>query len=154
MKTPPEVAMIKAYADSPLALVNQILLSGKFSPAPDKAVGENETLIGELTAFEKALLTARNNNARIYNDMVETQTDDNKPLIGLTQEMCDALNSLFWVSVKQRLGAPAIECDGIGIRQDYKVVQVPDDQTGASVRVIGCSDPMLSMLLGELFANR
>lgn len=72
IKDPVPVDLSALQAETPLGLVNEVLFKGKFAPAPKKPVAKDETVIGELTLFEKAIYTAVRIITDTNNTMIET----------------------------------------------------------------------------------
>jgi len=137
--------LLALQVGTPLALINGVLLKGEFAPAPDEPVAENEKIIGELSLFEKAVYTARDsiadaNNALVQNAMEKDEKlDINKVRSNKTNH--EALNSIFWACIRNRLGDVVYEQVGVGLRRDYKIVSYSDAKGG---------DSFLRMLLDGL----
>jgi hypothetical protein len=121
--------LFKAQAETPMVLANDSFLSGNFAAPPEQGISEGETVIGELTDFEKALYTA----ADIVGDAHDHLLKRAKALGRLDTETQEALRQakrsydimayLLWASIEKRLGSRAL-----GIRAGYKVVCVPESR--------------------------
>lgn len=118
-----DIDIRKEQENTLLGQVNAILESGEFDK-PEEEIQEEETVLGEMTAYEKALFTAFNKSIDKHNELVdkvragEADEDD----LALTHYTCDSLKSLFWTSIKHRLGKPATEPDGLGVRNGWEIV--------------------------------
>jgi len=106
-----------------LGPVNAILEAGKFKSLEEE-MDEGDIVIGEMTLYEKAIFTASHKAIDKYNEAVvkvragEIEADE----LGLTKSTIDSLLSLFWTSIKNRLGKPAMEPGAIGVRKGWQIV--------------------------------
>lgn len=125
--------------DSIFGLVQAILQSREFFPAPDEAVAEGETIVGALSDEDKAVYTARNLVADAYNKVVFAAKMSNEVMekaaaVSLSQ-WNEVLNDLFWgaVNVKYAERMIAFGPGSIGIRAGYQVVLSPPDKSSIEV---------------------
>jgi len=140
-----EKEAIEMIAQSyPLGNVYKCMVSGEFVPAPQEEVAKNETVIGELTPLEKAIMTVVNEIADKNNEIMArwlmedaevdpVQCETNKVIV-------NSLGELFWVLIRCRLGAAAYGGGGIGIRREYKIVSIKKrrEPDGQSLRELAC----------------
>ena len=146
--------IIAILAETPLAVLIESLQTGKFQPPPDDPVEEGEKIIGEMTDVEKSIHSAcvildnraaeiaELNNRMVEDakrtgaDVDELQVFLNKAEHEATVEMIKGLSAVLWHSIRKRIGAPAKECDGIGIRDGYKIVSYESDEHDVFARAI------------------
>ena len=126
----PVIDLIAAQEQTPLAIINKYFLSGEFAPAPKKPITDKEVILGELTAFEKAIYSARlevveQHNALLVDAKKNLELHD-PPVIELFKLMKinKMLEMLFWMSIRKRLAASVSEkeLEDIGLRDEYKIV--------------------------------
>ncbi|MDD4902297.1 MAG: hypothetical protein PHE24_04110 [Patescibacteria group bacterium] len=110
-----------------MARVLETMEKGVFAEAPTESVAENETTIGKLTSYEKALYTVRNAIAKENNALAEKADIIDLPaakkILSRNRQEHKILDKLFWDSVEVRIGEAA-QKEGliIGIRSGYEVV--------------------------------
>lgn len=109
--------------DTALYPVNQCILTGDFAPPPDEKIGENETVVGELTLYEKALYTAVTKLTQGVNGLIDRPGDSYALRIAKGRENHAALEAILWASIKNRLDADALADGHIGIRDNYVLVR-------------------------------
>lgn len=133
--------ILAILGDSSLATLIQNIKLEKFDPSRNnERVGENETVIGELNVYEKALCATIDDLleeacviAKAKKNILEEgekkgkevnldEVRKNETDRIINDDLCNAYNLLLWVSVKKRLGAPAVEGFGLRIREGYKIV--------------------------------
>lgn len=117
------------YKDTPWAMVHEILVSGEFADNED-TVGDDETPIGELTDFEKALSTAANRVSNDNNAALKAAIEKGEPLDDIffvrNRMIFDALESMLWAVIRYRLYAiHGRAIDDIGIRKGHIIVENP-----------------------------
>ena len=124
------INLVEAQKDTILGLVNEIFAKGEFICPTDDPVKETETVIGEVTDYEKAIVLATNVIEERHNQQVDTakEDEDDKCQLFLNKKMHRALFDLFWTSVKHRLGKTAIEPDAIGFRKDWQLVAFKEEK--------------------------
>lgn len=125
----------KYKVDSIFGLVQAILQSGEFFPAPEEAVAEGETIVGVLSDEDKAVYTARGLAADAFNEIVLAAQMSNEPMekaaaVALNQ-WHEALDGLFWgtVNTKHAEHMIAFGPGSIGIRAGYQVVLSPPEES-------------------------
>lgn len=139
IRTPEQVLGI--LSDTPLKFLVESLRYGlgdfNFKTDP---VAEGETVIGEMTELERAIHATTMNVRRCAvevaeanNALVKATSDTNDPefqhrvhlnkaKFEALDRLGNALNLLVWCSIKEHVGTPATEPDGIGIRDGCVVV--------------------------------
>lgn len=132
------INLIEVQKDTILGLVNEIFSEGKFVCPTDDPVKETETVIGEVADYEKAIILAANVvkercNQQIEEAMKGDEVDESQLLIN--KKMQEVLFSLFWLSVKNRLGETATAPDAIGLRKDWQLVAWEEDKRRHSIEV-------------------
>ena len=165
MPRKPTINLFKVYENSPLDRVNQVLLSGEFVPSPQTPIGENETVLEELSLFEKAVLTAQKKTAEIHNAIVRASIStrakamregkkidaakekEDKRLANLEENIYNALGVLLSTSIMQRLSKPNLMYHDVTIKEGYKIVQVPPRPPAVQI-IMGGEDPLSSLLSG------
>lgn len=128
---------------TPLADVIMVMESGEFFPPPETVVKEGEVSIGELTVFEKAIITVRDRLALEANHIAETNDKmvnearavgvainkvkvlENKLAHRKASVSIEAIDNLFLSSVLSRLGKDITPNHSIGIREGYQIVRFP-----------------------------
>ena len=116
----------------------EILASGDFEPSVADPVAEGETVIGTMTDFEKALYSARNRqadranahtNQRIkeargqgkgFREIIESISGE----IIAEKAIHSAFAELLWASIRKTIGRQANEGSGIGMRENYQILQL------------------------------
>jgi hypothetical protein len=133
------IDLIKAYADSPMAIVNQILASGNFAQAPEIPVREGEVPIErELTPLIKALYSAGVRLLQEHDALIDKKERTlleagNKGSHGAINaiyehqistviETYQTLNFLFLTTLKQYLGVPP--GTQVALREGYQAVML------------------------------
>jgi hypothetical protein len=113
-----------------LASVIAALSTDQYASAPDKPVGRDDKVIGELTPFEKALFTVKGEIADSYNKLVEAIEKNGEKVDStmvakrrISKDTFEAIDSLFWASINSRLGEKAYQGDSIAIRKGFQIVQ-------------------------------
>lgn len=119
--------LFEAQAETPLSIVNKILLSGKFTPI-EEPIEEGESVIGELTPFEWALNTARKKIADAHNNMMRKMVPFDHIEAQKNMENHNVIESLFWASIRNRLGEVAFKSSTIGVKSGGKIVSVNNGQ--------------------------
>ncbi len=119
----------EAQKDTILGMVNEIfekgeLINGEFICPIEDPVGENGTVIGKATDYEKAIvLVARPILERQKKHMRETKEEDwDMDQLFEDRQNHKALMSIFWSSVRKRLGRPVSAPEFLGIREDWQLV--------------------------------
>lgn len=111
-----------------MAPVIDIMLSGKFTPGSTTPIGKEETVVGELTVFEKSLSTAMDDIINRHNDWVEgakEKTMDELLIESKNRKIYESLESLFHASIVNRVGTFADEGKILEFREGYKIVILP-----------------------------
>ena len=155
MKQQPPV--VDPYAGSPLEIVNKIMLSGEFMPEIDgKPVGEGEVVIEELTLFEKSVRTALGKVSAEYNALAKSVMEEpskKSPMLLIYHEQLELFEKLFWTSIRYRLATLGVDCGSIGIREGYKIVQLPSKAESIGIHAIGLEQLFFSSMMGTMFAG-
>lgn len=144
--------------ETPLADVILVMESGEFlSLPPEEAVKEGEVVIGELTVFEKALITVRGHLADKANLISETNNKmvteacaagtnidkakvlENKTAHKNVSITIEAFDNLFLSSILSRLGKDVADGHDIGIRKGYLVVRSSHKKKCGGIHVIHVS---------------
>jgi len=116
-------------ADTILDLVNQIFQAGEFV-YPLDIVRDSEIVIGELSDYEKAILTAARQVQEIHNGLVEKEieTEEEGDYVQkfLNKSAHEAYNALLWSSIYHRLGTLTVKNEKLGVRKDWKIVAIPE----------------------------
>ncbi len=116
------VSLESAQENSILKIVNEIYSQGKF-PCPIKEeIEKGEKVIGETNDYEKAIFLAREKIEKEFNQNSqsrETKNSENQ-IKALSHKV---LSALLWATIRWRL-RNVISADGIGLRQDWKVVSL------------------------------
>ncbi len=151
IRTPEQVLGI--LSDTPLKFLVESLRYGlgDFDFRTDP-VAEGEVIIGEMTDFERIIHAATMNarrcaaevgkaNNAMVEDTFDLENPDfchrvqlNKGEFKALDLLDDALNALKWYSIKKRIGIPATEPDGIGIRDGCVVVARTSEAVQRSMR--------------------
>lgn len=131
--------ILNVLAETPLASLIFHMKSGKFVDfIHEEVVGQDETVIGELTLFEKALFSAANEQADNLNKMAEAhnarastmmkeEIKKNKDAYCIEYEMHESLMGTLWVSIRKRL-PQAATTDSIGIRKGFLIVDIKREE--------------------------
>lgn len=135
-----DAKVLALLSETPLGVFVDALRTGEIHEPPSDPIAPNETVIGELNDREKALWSAisllikkageisENNNKTVNEAMqncVEVNVLEaklNKVEYDSTACTLNCLGELMWCFIKKRIGAPAIYCDNMGIRNGFKVV--------------------------------
>ncbi len=121
-------------AETILGPINEILESGKFEN-PEQETGEGDTVIGEMTDYEKAIWTVLSRTVGSFRKMVENLPDNpeeaNDEDVEKTRrlkEKIEALKDFFWASLRHRLGEVSYQGAGIGVRSDFQIVTMAETE--------------------------
>lgn len=122
------------FAGTFLDELMEILAKGEFVE-PKYPVAEGEEIIGEMTPLDKALRHLMNAKGekinRICEDCGHTEDDQKSDKCRdryILKRQFDALEELRWALIIARLNVAGT----IGIRQNYKIVKVPEEETKPS----------------------
>lgn len=121
--------------DSILGLVQAILQSGEFVPAPDKAVAEGETIVGVLNDQDKAVYTAHSLVVDVFDEAaLAANISDGvmeKARVVALDRWREVLKGLFWeaLSAKYFERTFAFGPGSIAIRAGYQVVLSPPEES-------------------------
>lgn len=93
----------KALKDDPIfSQIIEVMKSEEFHPAPEETIDEgSETVVGEMSSFQKALFTLAHRNN------------------GQNQQLVESLAGLMWQSIRQ-----SISGDELSIKDRYVIVEV------------------------------
>lgn len=141
--------ILAVFSETPLASSIEALLSGNFTEAPSEPVGKDELVIGELSPFEMALLTSKDRIANDHNALVDGEGMD-MATIQKNKRTYEAIDTLLWASIRERLGEHTTKGIGIGIREGYKIVQINGNgRVGKDLlsAILG-EDPLAALLSG------
>lgn len=138
-----DAKVLALLSETPLGVFVDALRTGEIHEPPSDPIAPNETVIGELNDREKALWSAFNllrkkaseiseTNNKTVNEAIQNGVEVNVLEAKLNRLEYDAvgctlncLGELMWCFIRKRIGAPAIDCDNVGIRKGYKVVAFP-----------------------------
>jgi hypothetical protein len=158
-----KIDLFEAYDNSPMTIVNQILASGKFAPAPEIPVREGETPIEkELTPLIKALYTAGVKLVEEHEALTDkkeaalSDEENGKDVdaievmyenqIAIIADAHKALNFLFLSSMRQHLGVPPNI--RMALRKDYRAVMLKDGIGSSGSHMLSISLSDLPFLIG------
>lgn len=133
-------------SDTLLKPVIEWLQSGEFRE-PTEAMAAGEEVIGEMTTFEKALSSALDLAVSEHNVLVDAKRVGafvEESTLQLTHTRSEALKDLMWSTIMIRIGAETFKGGGIGIRQGFKIVRMPERVARMGLRI----DPLALMLAG------
>lgn len=123
--------LFKGQGSTILDLVNQIFLKGEFVCPVGHEVKEGETVIGELSNYEKAIVIASGQVIKRHNDAVDQKQkgeEHDSVQMYLDKSASETYESLLWANIHNRLGKVAVENDRVGLRQDWKIVIAPESE--------------------------
>lgn len=122
----------QAQAETILASVNEILESREFIK-PEQELGDGDTVIGEMTDYEKAIWTAFSSSVDFLKAMVEKLPDDldesvvdELKKVKVLNDKTDALKNFFWASLRHRLNEACYQASGIGVRSNFEIVALTE----------------------------
>jgi len=104
--------------------INEIFESGQWKGEPTEKIGEEEKVIGELTDYEKAILSRRNQLIEELKKIKEepfsiVKIQEIISKIETIEGEISIVDKIFWKSLHQRLST---DFDTIGIRAGWKIV--------------------------------
>ena len=120
-----------------VASILECLASGNYVASPEEPVVDGETIIGELTDLEKAIYSVRDQIADSHNEWARSVNGSIIPgtkefmKLRANKERHEIVDRLLWLIIKDRLGDIARECDGIALRQGYKITTTGSDMMEA-----------------------
>lgn len=127
--------------------VEAIMETGQFTEVEEDVDPENETVIGEMTSFEKALDKLRGDKGlagkRICEECSHDDGDDETLCLKAAKLRCESelLTQMMWAAIDLRLENHK---DGTGLRRGFKIVKL-SSKTGEPTR-------MVSILLNRIFS--
>lgn len=135
-----DAKVLALLSETPLGVFVDALRTGEIHEPPSDPIAPNETVIGELNDREKALWSAfqllrkkaseiSQTNNKTVAEAMQNGVEVNVLEAKLNRFEYDAvsctlmyLGELMWCFIRKRIGAPAIDCDEMGIRNGFKVV--------------------------------
>ena len=120
--------LYQAQEETILKMVNDVLAKDEFV-LPDQETGENEKILGEMTTYEKAILSACAIIAEKHNAMIKrSDARDHKEELLSNQVNHEILNDLLWVTIRHRLVEVCEKFDNFGLRSDGKIYAIEESE--------------------------
>jgi hypothetical protein len=119
-----EIDLKEAQKDTILGMVNEIFEKGEFVCPIKDPIRRKETVIGEATDYEKAIILA----AQSYKDSAKKQGNLYQAT-SIDRIMYEALMTLFRANVINRLGSPAINGIFLSCKENWQLTIVGDKKS-------------------------